>query len=204
MQWDVPTLAREQMILFPTSLDDAVPLDAFVREFDAILRELDWAAFEAEYHTSLGQPAMHPRVVAATILYGHIARIRSSRQLEAALELRVDFKWLVEGRTFDHTTISRFRKKFGEQLVDLGAQMAVMAHQMGATSLKTLGFDGTRVRSNNNRQRSVNVEDLEQLEEQLKLQFEDLERQVQQHDARDDAALVTILIGRRLMKSCSR
>jgi transposase len=188
MQWDVPTLAREQMILFPTSLDDAVPHDAFVRDFDAILRELDWAGFEAEYHPTLGASAMHPRVVASVILFGHIVRIRSSRQLEAALELRVDFKWLVEGRTFDHTTISRFRKKFGDQLVDLGAQMAVMAHLMGATSLTTLGFDGTRIRSNNHRQRSVNVEDLEQLEEQLKLQFEELEQQVQQHDARDDAA----------------
>ena len=188
MQWDVPTLAREQMILFPTSLDDAVPHDAFVRDFDAILRELDWAGFEAEYHTSLGQPAMHPRVVASVILFGHIARIRSSRQLEAALTLRFDFKWLVEARTFDHTTISRFRKKFGDQLAGIGAQMAVMAHQMGATSLTTLGFDGTRVRSSNHRQRAVDVEDLDELEKQLTLTFAELERQVQQQDSRDDAA----------------
>ena len=103
------------------------------------------------------------RVIASVKLYRHIARIRSRRQLETALELRVDFKWLVESHKFDHTTISRFRKKFGDQLVDLGVQMAVMAHQMGATSLTTFGFDGTRIRSNNLCQRAVNVEELDQL-----------------------------------------
>ena len=49
MQWDVPTLAREQMILFPTSLDDAVPHDAFVRDFDAILRVLDWTCMSSQW-----------------------------------------------------------------------------------------------------------------------------------------------------------
>ena len=51
-----------------------------------------------------------------------------------------------------------------------------------------LGFDGTRVRSNNHRQRAVKVEELDELEQQLKLKFRELEQQVEQHDARDDAA----------------
>jgi hypothetical protein len=35
-----------------------------------ILARLDWSAWEARDHGRLGQPAIHPRVLAAVLLYG--------------------------------------------------------------------------------------------------------------------------------------
>ena len=90
MTWAV---AREQLVLFPTLLDEVVPQDHLVRVLDEILRALDWSEFEAEYHGTLGARPIHPRVLASVILYGHLTRVRSSRQLEAALWCRVDFRW---------------------------------------------------------------------------------------------------------------
>src|SRR5690348_4575167 len=102
---------REQMVVFSHRLDDALPKDHPVRPVDGILGRLDWTAWEACYHGQLGQPPIHPRVVAGAILYGLLTRIRSSRGLEEAVQVRLDFLWLVEGHSIDHSTFSKFRKK---------------------------------------------------------------------------------------------
>ena len=43
-----------------------------VRELDAILEALDWSEFEQSYDGVRGQPPIHPRHLAAAILYGII------------------------------------------------------------------------------------------------------------------------------------
>ncbi len=52
------------------------------------------------------------------ILYGFLRGIRSSRQLEYAVSHNIDFMWLVEGRSLDHSTLADFRVKFKEALQD--------------------------------------------------------------------------------------
>ncbi len=63
--------------------------------------------------------------MASVLLYGLITRIRSSRALENALEVRLDFRWLAEGRSIDHTTLSEFRRKFGPELKELFKSLGV-------------------------------------------------------------------------------
>jgi len=50
------------------------------------------------YIQVVGQPPIHPRVMAGGILYGLSLGIRSSRKVEDACVNRFDFKWLMEGR----------------------------------------------------------------------------------------------------------
>jgi len=107
---------REQLVLFPTRLDEAIGPRHRVRLFDEILARLDWSVWEAEYNLKLGQPPIHPKILASVILYGLLVRIRPSRSLEEALQVRMDFRWLVEGRSIDHTTISEFRRKHADAL----------------------------------------------------------------------------------------
>ena len=61
----------------------------------------------------------HDRIMAGAILYGLTHGIRSSRRLEWACGNAVDFMWLVEGRTIDHSTFCDFRTKFQRELKDL-------------------------------------------------------------------------------------
>mgnify|MGYP003974175437 CR=1 FL=1 len=62
--WDRPILKREQMVLFPTKLDEAVPRDHEVRLFDEILRKIDWSDWEERYPNRRGRPPIHPRIMA--------------------------------------------------------------------------------------------------------------------------------------------
>lgn len=189
MTWAVPPEPRDQLVLFPSRLDEVVPDEHLVRDLDAILRGLDWSEFEAEYHGTLGARPVHPRVLTSIILYGHLTRIRSSRQLEAALWLRVDFRWLAEGEQLDHSTLSNFRKQFADLLLGINTQFGLLAHQMGVTSLTQFGFDGTRLRASNARSQKVLVEQLDEIEKELRQTFLELEKQVAEADVLDEERL---------------
>jgi len=94
-----------------------------------------------------------------------IYRVRSSRALEEALTCRIDFRWLAEGHTADHTTLSEFRRKFAEPLKGLFVQIGLLAQERDLTSLGRLVFDGTRMRANNRRNRSRTPAELERAEQ---------------------------------------
>lgn len=149
--WAEAPWNRLQTTLFSPSLDDMIPGDDPVRLVDEVLAGLEWSDWEAEYNGKIGQPPIHPRVVAATILYGLCRGIRSTRKLEEACVYRLDFLWLVEGRRIDYSTFARFRTRFGSQLKDVFRQLGRIAMTMGLIRLGEVGFDATRVKANNSR-----------------------------------------------------
>ena len=121
--WAEAPMNREQIALFSPTLDSVIGDDDPVRLFDEVLVGIDWSQWEAEYHGRVGQPPIHPRQLAAAILYGLYRRIRSSRQLEEATHYRLDFIWLLHGRRVDHTTLAKFRTRFRKPLKGLFRQL---------------------------------------------------------------------------------
>ena len=181
-----PRLSRDQIVLFPEKLDQIISQDHSVRLLDDILSRLDWSKWEQAYNRRIGQPAIHPKVLASVILYGNLCRIRSSRALEEALIVRSDFRWLVEGRTIDHSTISEFRRKNPAALKDIFVQIVLVARDLGHVPLQTLGFDGTRMRSNNRKSGSRTPEELRKAKEQLQARFVELEAKAAAVDQQDE------------------
>lgn len=184
--WARAPQPREQLVIFSHQLDEAVPAEHTVRLLDEILGRIDWSAWESHYHGRLGQPPIHPRVLAGVLLYGLLMRIRSSRALEEALQVRIDFRWLAEGRTIDHTTLSEFRRRHAEALKDLFVQIGLIARGLGLLPLERLAFDGTRVRANNRRSGTRTPAELLAMQAELREKFAELERRTAQEDARDD------------------
>jgi transposase len=185
-RWAEAPQSREQLVLFPERLDEAVPPNHAVRLLDELLRRIDWSDWEAKYHVRLGQPAYHPRVLASVLLYGLLTRLRSSRGLEEALLVRLDFRWLAEGRSIDHTTLSEFRRKHPAELRQLFVQVVQIARDLGVVSLARLGFDGTRVRANNRRSGTRTLAELQAERQELAAKFDEHARQADAEDARDE------------------
>lgn len=188
MEWSLAPQKREQMVLFSRRLDDAIEPDHQVRLLDAIFDRLDWRPWEAHYHGRLGQPPIPPRVLTSTILYGLLTKIRSSRRLEEALAVRLDFMWLVEGRAIDHTTLSEFRRKHADELKNLFVQVGMLARQLGWLPLQQLAYDGTRLRANSRRGCTRTPQELLMAREELAKKFADMEAQAAAEDTRDDEA----------------
>lgn len=184
-QWSSAPSSREQLVLFPVSLDGAIPPDHPVRFVNEFLKSVDWTSWEAQYHGHLGQPAIHPSVLASVLLYGFLTRTRSSRRLEEALQLRLDFRWLASGRTIDHTTLCKFRIKHAELIKSLFVQIVQTARELELVNLQRLAYDGTRVRSNNRRSGTRSPEQLRQERADLQAQYDQQLRDWEAADLED-------------------
>jgi transposase len=174
--WARPVFGRERVI---PSLNSLIGGDDPVRIFQEVMDAVDWSPWEGQYkRTGLGQPPIHPRYVAAAILYGLYRGIRSSRRLEEACCYRFDFMWLVENRRIDHTTFAKFRTKFHAPLKDLFRQIGRMAMNLGLIRLCEVAFDGTRVKANNSRYKTRTAKTLEEKVRALDELFEQLTAKV--------------------------
>ena len=142
--WAQPEIDRDQIVLIQTTLSDRIPEDHAVRLFSELLETYDWRPWELQYCGCVGQPAIHPRIVAGVLLYGLTQGIRSSRKLEWACTHAVDFMWLAGGRSIDHSTFCEFRTRFGQELKDLFRHLGRLALTMGVVRLNCVGLDGTR------------------------------------------------------------
>ena len=179
-------IGREQYV--PPTLDKLIAEDDPVRLFDEVLAGIDWTPWEALYKPGKrGQPPIHPRFVAAAILYGLYRGIRSSRRLEEACNYRFDFMWLVQCQRFDHTTISKFRIRFRDPLKDLFRQIGRIAMNLGLIRLGEVAFDGTRVKANNSRYKTRTAATLEEKLRALDALYEKL---VSECESDDDQAVM--------------
>jgi transposase len=187
--WAGPTIDRDQLTLISTTLSDRIPQDHSVRLFWDLLDSYDWTAWEVRYHGRIGQPPIHPRIVAGVLLYGLTQGIRSSRRLEWACGHAVDFMWLAEGRQIDHATLCGFRREFGPQLKDLFRHLGRLAHAMGVVRLNCVAIDGTRVAACSSRHETRTGESIEQALHELDQRLETMLAQAEATDAAETATL---------------
>jgi transposase len=181
--WADATLDRYRSRLFTPSLDEMVGKDDPVRLVDETLAEMDWTDWEKVYPRVIGQPPIHPRIVASVILYGMYRGIRSTRKLEEACRYRFDFMWLAEGRCIDHTTFAKFRTRFRDPLKGLFKQVGRVAMTLGLIRLGEVAFDATRVKANNSRYATRTAKTLD---EQLQALGELYDRLMGEMESNDD------------------
>ena len=184
--WQDAPMPRNQLVLFASTLEERIPLDHPVRLLDEILDELDWTKWEAVYVGKLGQPPIHPSILCKVLLFALSRRIRSSRQIEYAVEHSIDFIWLTSGRKLDHSTLSEFRRKNEKELKDIYRQMIQLAISMKVAKLSELCIDGTKIRADASRFKTYKRENVSKLIEELDGQITDALSKLETNDAVED------------------
>lgn len=184
--WQDAPYQRDQLVLFQDRLEDRIPDGHPVRLVDEVLSGLDWSEWESGYNGRRGQPPIHPRVMCGVLLFALIRRVRSSRQIEYALEHSIDFIWLASGRVIDHSTLSAFRRQYPREIKDVYRQLVQVAVDLGVAKLSELCIDGTKVLADANRHKTLTVEKVEQLLADLGLQIDTAMSEMECHDEVDD------------------
>ena len=187
--WAKAPIERNQIVLFSPTLEDVVSQDHPVRLLDEILRKQDWSGWVRPCTDHRGRPPIHPRILAAVLLYGLMRRIRSSRTLEYMCGHNVDFIWLAEGHRPDHTTLSGFRKESGKALKGLFRQVGRLAMAMGLVRLVEVAFDGTRVKANASRYHTWTATKVEAALKELEALFDRMMTEADQADAQSQEGL---------------
>ncbi len=110
-------LARNQLTIFPDSLDDYISAENPVRFLDAFVDTLDveLLGFEHAIAKETGRPPYHPADLLRLYIYGYLNRIRSSRQLEREAHRNVEVMWLLRRLAPDFKTIADFRKEINHE-----------------------------------------------------------------------------------------
>jgi len=140
---------REQIGLFPQSVEDYVKPDDPVRAYDAIVESLNFPELGIVIDTDkVGNPQYDPKATLKLLVYGYSYGIRSSRKLERAIHHNVSFIWLMGGLKPDHKTIAEFRRRNKKALKKVLKQCARLCIELDLVAGNTLFVDGSKIRAN--------------------------------------------------------
>ena len=135
-----------QVLMFPVSVDEAVPRNCDVRILGEVMDLLDWCEFEAGY-SETGCPAYPPQVLAKVLVYGYSKGMRSSRALEDAVKNDKRYIWLAGGLQPDHCTIARFRRHKQKELKAAYKGSVRICAEAGLVLLNVAATDGSKIKA---------------------------------------------------------
>ena len=140
---------RNQLALFPPSVEDYVPADASVRAYDAMVDALDFKELGIDIEPdNVGNPQYDPKAMLKLQVYGIAYGVRSSRKLEREANYNISFIWLMGQLKPDHKTIAEFRRKNKKALQNVLKQCARMCVKLNLIDGNTLFADGSKIRAN--------------------------------------------------------
>ena len=150
--------------MMPQSLEDWVPRDhpaRFIREFVELL-DLPGLGFR-ERKSEEGRPRYANSLLLKAWLYGYLARIRSTREVERACREHLSLIWLTGRHALDHCTLWRFWHENREALRKVFRSAVKVAVEHGLVGMICHAVDGTKIAGVASRRTVEHREDLEKL-----------------------------------------
>jgi transposase len=138
--------AREQVTMFPVTLDELIPSDHVCRVIEAFVDRLDMAKlrFERAEPADTGRPGYDPRDLLKLYLYGYLQQVRSSRRLESECRRNVEVMWLLGRLQPDYKSIAEFRRMHSQAVGEAGAELVCLARSVGLVRGETVAVDGSK------------------------------------------------------------
>lgn len=180
----------EQRLLFPPSLDDWLPEGHLARFISETVDELDLSLFLKKYdqrEDGRGQLAYHPRMMLKVLIYAYCEGIFSSRKIAGGIESLVALRYLAAGNSPSHRTIARFRQEYIEHFQGLFVQIVQVAVEAGLVKMGTLAIDGSKVKGNTSKHKSMSYGRMKTEEKRLRDEIRRITHLAQGIDAAEDA-----------------
>jgi transposase len=148
---------REQIFIFPVSIDEAIAKDNEVRIIDLFVESLDIKEFGFKVDCGEnGRPAYHPADLLKLYIYGYINSIRSSRKLEKECQRNIEVMWLLKQLVPDHNTISNFRRDNPEAIKKVFKATVTISKHFALIGKKLIAGDSTKLRAQNSKKNNYN------------------------------------------------
>jgi transposase len=177
---------RNQMILFPESIDDYISTNNPVRIIDEFVNLLDMIklGFQRAICPLTGRPPYDPKALLKLYLYGYLNRIRSSRRLEREAERNIEVIWLLEKLKPDFKTIADFRKDNKKALKAVFREFNKLCDEWNMFGKELVAIDGSKFRACNSKRNNLNAK---KLDRHLKHIDEKIDKYMRELDDSDTA-----------------
>jgi transposase len=174
---------REQLRIFPVSMEAAISQDNEVRVIELFVENLDMETlgFKVD-HIENGRPAYHPKDLLKLYLYGYMNRIRSSRELEKETRRNIEVMWLLKGLSPDHNTISNFRRDNPNAIKKVFRATVALAKHFNLIGGKLLAGDSTKLRAQNSKKNNFNEKKIQRHLEYIENKLGEYEKQLAEND----------------------
>ena len=181
---------RNQIILFPESIDEYVSDNNSIRIIDEYIKQLDLEilGFNRAVNPSLGRPPYHPKDMLRLYLYGYLNRIRSSRRLEQEAIRNLEIIWLIRKLKPDFKTIADFRKDNKKALKKVFRDFTKLCDEWELFGKELVAIDGSKFRACNSKKNNYSTKKLERHLKYLDEKIEGYLKELDHHD-RAEASL---------------
>jgi len=148
---------RNQIALFPVSLDQGIDPDNEVRVIDLFVESLSIKdyGFRTDFPEN-GRPAYHPADLLRLFIYGYLNKIRSSRDLEKECKRNIEVMWLLKCLRPDHNTIANFRRDNPKAIKKVFRTTVKIAKHFDLIGGKLIAGDSTKLRAQNSKKNNYN------------------------------------------------
>src|SRR5438552_14645909 len=151
-------VSREQVMLFPESVEEYITEDNAVRFIDAFVESLDLAqlGFRRAQPAETGRPAYDPGDLLRLYLYGYLNRVRSSRMLERETKVNIEVMWLLGKLSQDFKTIAEFLCDNLKAIKQVCREFTLLCRKLKLLGGELVAIDGSKFKAVNNRRRNFN------------------------------------------------
>ena len=178
---------RNQIHLFPVSLDQGIDPDNEVRIIDLFVESLfikDYG-FRTDFPEN-GRPAYHPADILRLFIYGYLNKIRSSRDLEKECKRNIEVMWLLKCLKPDHNTIANFRKDNNKAIKKVFRATVQIARHFDLIGGKLIAGDSTKLRAQNSKKNNYNQAKVDRHIAYIDNKLEEYTRALSEHDGDDN------------------
>jgi transposase len=178
---------REQILLFPESIEEYIADDNPVRFIDAFVDgiNLEAAGFERTTPAVTGRPAYHPRDLLKLYIYGYLNRLRSSRKLEQECDRNVEVMWLMRKLKPDHKTIANFRKDNRQAFKEVFKSFSLLCRELELFGGELIAIDGSKFKAVNSSQRNFTKTKVKKYLKELEERIEGFLKELDEADEQD-------------------
>src|SRR6266496_5876966 len=182
-------VTRNQVILFPETVEDYITADNPVRFIDAFVSSLDLAelGFNRAQPAETGRPAYDPGDLLRLYLYGYLNRVRSSRMLERETKVNLEVMWLLGKLSPDFKTIADFRRDNQAAIKAVCREFILLCRKLKLFGGELVAIDSTKIKAQNSKGRNYSEAKLKVLLAEIENKVSAYLKELDQSDAQEEA-----------------
>ena len=173
---------RDTPMLLPVDLRQWVPENDLVHFVINAVETMNLSAVSVNSRGS-GSKQYPPRMMLALVIYSYANGVFASRRIERCTYRDVAVRYLTGDTHPDHDTICAFRRENGPLIKQAFVEVLRVAREMKLLKVGTVSVDGTHIRANASKHKSLRYDRAGELERLLEKDVEELLARAEKSDS---------------------